>query len=169
MRTLLALALLLCTASLAEAGPRKLAHSFGSQVKRTFYSDVKAHPVAWGLNLALQWGIAYADTASTCRFRSAGLPEVGPAHYFVGHYPSCAQSVAFTGLVMFAHSNAENWLTNKFSESCRTQAESHDPRWDLIPAHTYDWRDCYKWVPIADTIALEAYEIPVIRANASQP
>jgi hypothetical protein len=162
MRTLLALALL-CSASLAEAGPKKLAHSFGSQVKRTFYTDVKQHPISWGLNLALQWGIALSDTASSCYEQPEY--ETGPARYFIGHNANCRKLVTLSVSSMFLHSISENWLANSFKRSCDRDAANPDSRWWKVDSRTKSTAACYWAPPLVDTLALGAYEIPVIRSN----
>lgn len=150
----------------AFAGPKHFARSIGHELKATFYTDVKAHPFAWGLNLGLQFGIAFADTATTCiGVGNGSFVEVGPAHYFVGRYPKCRKSALFTGGVMAVHSVSEHWLMNAFTDSCYREAAKPDSRWWKTAAHTHNPESCRWAVPVADTIGLAAYEIPVIRNN----
>lgn len=162
---LTALVLTLSLAGGAFAGPKRLAKDLGAQLKRTFYSDVKAHPVAWGLNAGLQLGIAFTDTATSCANMGPTVYEVGPAHYLVGRSPNCRKLVTLTASAMAVHLTAENWLANEFKNSCDREAANPDSRWWKTPSHTKSTAGCYWGVPLADTIALGAYEIPVAIGN----
>jgi hypothetical protein len=148
----------------AMAGPKHVVRDIASQFKRTFYTDVKAHPLSWGVPLALQFAIVFSDTGSSCALRG-NMAEVGPSRFLVGTHPACHKYVLATAGLMTVHATAENWLANKFSESCRNSAANKNDMWWRIDAHTHDAGDCFKWVPIADTIAIGAYEIPAIVGN----
>jgi hypothetical protein len=137
----------------------------GHEVRMTFV-DIKRHPYAWGLNAGLQMGIAFADTGSSCAIAQERLGgEYGPAHYFIGHHPNCRKLVLLTATSMTIHLTAEHWLMEAFTESCYREAANPDSRWWKTPAHTHNPESCRWAVPVADTLALGSYEIPVIAGN----
>ncbi len=143
--------------------PRAL-HAIGHELKMTFV-DMKRHPYAWGLNAGLQIGIAFSDTASSCKGYAEGMVEIGSAGHFIGRYPNCRKAVLLTATAMTIHLTAEHALSNWFAESCQREAANPDSRWWKTPARTHDPESCRWAVPTADTLALAAYEIPVIKGN----
>ncbi len=151
-------------ATAANAGPKHFVKSVGFQFKRTFYTDVKTHPLSWGVPLALQFAIVFSDAGSSCALPER-MQETGLSRYFVGRYPKCHKYVVWTAASMTAHATAENWLANKFTDACLTDAVDRGSTWWKVQAHTHDPSDCYKWVPIAHTIAIGAREIPAIKGN----
>jgi hypothetical protein len=165
MRHLLYLSLFLAlSGQVAEAGPLRLVRPLVRQAKKTFYTDVKAHPFAWGVNLGLQFGIVLADATTTCLDTGHGI-EAGPAHYFIGRHPNCKKAFLFMLPTTAAHVMAEDWLMNAFTDSCYREAAKPDSRWWKTPAHTHNPESCRWAVPVADTIAIGAYEIPAIKGN----
>jgi len=148
----------------ASAGPRQLARSIGSQFKRTFYTDVKAHPIVWGIPLALQFAIAFSDTGSSC-VKPDSYTEVGYSKHFVGSYPKCHKYIVWTAASMAAHATAENWLANSLKDSCDREAANPNSQWWRTPSHTKSTTACYWSVPLADTVVTSTYEIPIIKHN----
>src|SRR5712664_3744107 len=116
MKRLILLSLLLTlSGQAAQAGPKRILKALGQQVKQTFYTDIKQHPVAWGLNLGLQLGINMADATTTCLDTNVGV-EAGPARLFIGRYPNCKKTFLFMIAGASVHAVAEDWLMNAFTD-----------------------------------------------------
>jgi hypothetical protein len=156
-----------------ESGARhrlfaRMVIGIGSNAKRTFYTDVKKHPLAWGVPLALQVAIAFSDTGSSCANIGNGGDETGPAHIFVGRHPNCRKLVMLTSTVLFVHANSENWLATNFKAKCDREHADPGSLYNRIDARTHGTSACYWGLPWADTLVLGAYEVPVIRSNIEQ-
>lgn len=143
----------------------RTAIGIGHEMKGTV-TDIKRHPYAWGLNLGIQIGAMFADTATSCMLPSPEYAEVGTARFFVGRYPNCRKFVALNIGQILVGMPAEHWLAHKFDDSCHAQAASHDPRWDNTPAHTHD-PNCFWAVPVGFSIASFATSYGPIKGNVN--
>lgn len=133
---------------------RSIGHSFTDGCKTRFWKECLPRYVS------LAWN--FADMGSTIKGRSLGMPEVGPAKYFVGRYPSTAALISLTTVVSVSEVWGVHFLDNEFGKSCET-----DKRWDSIDAHTHDRKSCYGWLTLADSIAKSAKEQAILRNNVN--
>src|ERR1700690_3579355 len=163
---LLALSLLCSTGVQGQAIPAahhnpvaRLVVGAGHQLKQSFWVEPRKHPYAWGLNMAAQIGMAFADASTSCMLTGSSYEEVGTARFFVGSHPNCRKLVLFEIVDSAISLPAEDWLAHKFTDSC------HGAKWDSIPAHTHDQQSCYFAVPTAVSIAKFAFEYPAIKQN----
>jgi hypothetical protein len=146
--------------------PAQLAVNIGSEFKQTFYTDFRQHPVAHGLSMGVRLGIAFADTAVSCRGYQQGLLEnPGLSRYIIGTRPSCHKAILSTSLVMAVHEPAVNWLSHAFKDSCDRDAANPDSKWGNVQSHTKSTAACYWGPQWADTIVIGAIEIPAIKSN----
>jgi hypothetical protein len=149
----------------ASAGPKKLLGAFGQEVKHTFYTDFKEHPVSHGLSMAVRLGIVFSDTGSSCVGFSRGMVEVGPSRFLIGRHPNCKKAILATVGLEAIHEPAVNWLSRAFKASCDSDAANPSGKWWTTPSHTKSTEACYWGVQWADTLAIGTIEIPTIRNN----
>src|SRR6202795_1129169 len=127
MRKLLAL-LLLASPCYGQAHHSPFRRVVGDPLVRTFYTDFKEHPVSHGVTMALRFGVAFADTGSSCALRMNGqnYREVGYAHFFIGPSPNCRKLVTLSLVAETVHVTSVNYLAHAFKNSCDREAANPD-------------------------------------------
>lgn len=155
------ISILLLTSISTYAGPKTIVKSIGHEMKMSAV-DIKRHPFAWGIPVALQLGIAFADTSTSCIAFGQGYNEVGGARLLIGRHPSCRQAVLLTSILMTTHITAEHSLSNLWTDSCYREAAKPGGTWWKVDAHSHNPESCRWNIPYLDTVALSAIEIPNI-------
>lgn len=170
-RNIIALVLLLVSAVPAcsqEPAARRgaLVRFFGGyagQLKKQF-TDVRRHPVAWGVPFALKMAINFADTGSTCAARA------NDAHFYeknplFGRHPACRTLVLSTVAFTFAAEQpAQHYLSDLWTRSCYADAADPNSRWNRLAARSHDPESC-RWNVPYGLLAPEAYHLVIVKNN----
>jgi hypothetical protein len=92
-------------------------HEAKRHLKQSF-TDMRRDPL-WGLVVVGNIGLNFADTGTTCKFRSLGVPEANP---LLPKRQGCAFYVGTTVAVTTAQIGLEHYLRERATNWCRKDA-----------------------------------------------